>query len=423
MEYIIVTIPFTVFLLFWIIIVKKRGMWNITSMLIFTYALMGLCALLYNILSDLFIYNLIKYDIVPVLYFTALIALYLYGFANFDESKIKQINIPNYGIFVILCWVFVILSFVAIFHFLPASVEALTGDIRINRDTQVAGEKFVNIGVVNTISGTIATFYPVTLLMFYINLILRKKILSILLFISSTSYVFFVFAYVGRDGVLFWISILIFYYFIFNKYLTQKSKILIRKYSIITGLIFITIFSLITFSRFGDRGYPVIYNVVDYMGQQVKNFNDTFLYTSKTTNGASNFSFIYRNLNPTVEKEYLEMAKSNAAEDLKYAGVRSNVFGTFLKSLIVDFGKIGTIIFSLIYLALTKKFTKNKTSMSLGRLLIIVLLYQVVFHGVFYFRLYNDVGNFYILIILLLSLIFISKTSDKNKLTIVQNNK
>ena len=82
----------------------------------------------------------------------------------------------------------------------------------------------------------------------------------------------------------------------------------------------------------------------------------------------------------------------------------------------MDFGKVGTILFLVIFYFVVKinlRRVSSEGTFSFSALILFILFYQMVLWGVFYFRLYSM--NLYIIIMIFFALLFklLSNTSQE----------
>lgn len=335
--------------------------------------------------------------------FLSLLLLYLLPFTNIREDKVKSIVLPNTKTLYVFSIGIVCLSLFSIIYFTPVvinvfSVENLS-DARI---AMTQGDLFVKETIWNTIASVSASLYTIALILFFIYRAKgTNKKMSILLLVSSFSYVFNVFAYVGRDGVVFWIFSFIGTYWLFRNYISSKDKKTIRKFFNIFLIIAIPLFMAITFDRFSDN--PLA-GIISYMGQSFPNFTLAY-HADYPVSGGNSFPLFKEILG-------LPMTESYSGE---FGGTVTWVFGTFLKSFLLNFDIIGTIILGLgMGLILKLTFRKNSSVFYFHQLFIYFLYFQIFSQGVFYFKQYGRGGNLFIVLSFLFYFIFLFLKRHEN---------
>lgn len=419
-----IIIPFIFFTLILYVNYKiKKDVYSSSMFLLTVYWLMALSAIIYDIFSEYFYYNNIPLSFYSIIYLLFALSFYIIPFIKFNEKKFDSILISNQALINVMSVMLIILSFISIVFFIPSTLHALSGDIGQNRIDQVGGIKFVTIGILNTISGSVATLYPITIILFFISVIQKKsKIFSVLLLISSTSYIFFNLSYVGRDGPLFWSMMFLFNYLFFKDFIPASLKKLYFRYANFIFIFSIIVFVIITYARFGDKQFPIVLAFVDYMGQQIKNFSDTFQHHSLTTGGYVSFGWIVNSFNflsgtdySSLDMFFLETAKI----DLLNRDIRSWNFGTFIKQFYYDYGFWGPIIIG-IFFAVLMSFLRISSDriINLEKIVLYSLYFQIVAQGVFYFKQYGPSGNAYIVFCFLLAIIIKLMRSKKNQIVL-----
>jgi len=335
--------------------------------------------------------------------FILLLFLFLFPFINIREDGIKSIILPNSNTLFLFALVIVILSLLSILYFSPIVVNIfLLSDLNDARLQMTQGEGFIEESLVNTIATVSASFYTIALFLFFIYRAKgTNKTLSILLLISSLSYVLNVFAFVGRDGVIFWIFSFIGAYGLFHRFLPRKEQKVIKRVLLYFLILAIPLFMAITYDRFNDN--PLA-GILSYAGQSFPNFCLSFNADYPVSNGAAFPLF----------REIAGLPKAETVSG-EYGGTFTWVFGTFLKSFINNFDISGTIILGVsMGLIILFSFKKNSTRFYFHQLFLYFLFFQIYSQGVFYFRQYTRGGNLFIILSFFFYFIFIFlKKHDK----------
>lgn len=394
---------FIVFLVnsFWLY--KKDGM-SPSVFLYFLYSASAFCSIILLACYDNGQNPLINDYNSGVIYLTIALLLFLYPFKVIDYSKIKALTIPADNIYrpmVIIC---TLLSYFSIIYFTRICVSVFQTDITnvaTYRHLVAIGENpFIANSIFNTIAGTSASFYVLQLLFFFVSLLNNEKIkkTSIILLLSSLSYPLYVLAYLGRDGIVFWLFSFISLYLMFRKYLSDTVLNKLKTILIIISVPLLLLFVWITVGRFvyGEGFNNILYPIVNYMGQPPINFAE-FFYT-----GIRNMGF-GANMFPLIFHE-----QNDISIQLEQYNIVTWVFKTFVSSMYSDFGPILTLCIAAVLIIafyISYKNIKYSKCFSFSFLILFNLFFTIYSQGVFYFRQYNRVGNLFIIIMLLLAFV------------------
>lgn len=372
---------------------------KITSVILLTtlYTLMAFFSFLLQTnkkLSSVYEPNLFAF-----IYLLSILTILFISFNAINERNITLIVIPNTKIVRYFFNIVLISSFLSMLYFIPfAFIGLFIGNISDNRfANNLLSDQMGKFGLINTFFSLISNLFMINMINAVIRFNERKFKSGVICIIASLSYVLYVLAYVGRDGIVYWIFSIIFFYIFFKRFIPKNyiKKILVIFTLILCILLFF--FILITYSRFSETNYGFFWSIISYIGQPVGNFNDFWYLDLPLLKGAQNF--------PIIEKiGLIEYKDINLDKYFSEAGLVTWIFKTFVGSLIYDFGKTGTF-FILSFLALINYFTNKNIDkkIHLSQLLVFILFFQIVYWGVFYFRQYS--ANLYILFILLFSLI------------------
>lgn len=285
----------------------------------------------------------------------------------------------------------------AILFFLPFALSSLEGDANLNR-LDVSNKAYLlgTYGLVNTLASMASHLFPVSLVMAFIRLSQPKDRggsfwRPVLLTFASLSYVIYVLAYVGRDGVVYWIMTAGVIFLLFRSHLpeTRRRQAVIFGSMVSTLILFPLI--IITVARFAGSDVGLGWSILDYFGSQIQTFSDYSSINRPMTYGVMNFPFFMDATCPTF------MSRCESWEDIKIfvfdqyliQGQAPWLFGTYVSDFVADFGHLGTLlalsIFSLIcYFTCAGRDSDGR--LSIARLLLIFFFFLVPYWGVFYFR-------------------------------------
>lgn len=402
---IITIILFVLFALF----AKKKGSENNTFLfyLLVIYSITFISSLIVSLSGE----NQ-NVKIIPTLYLLVILILWFIPFSSLGSDSINKLSISNHFIksLSIIYGVFLIPAFLIFSYY--AALLFMTRDISTYRlmAQQTSEFSLLPSNIVITVMSHLSATFFIPLLLFFISLKenLPRKYLYINL-IASLSFPMLVLAFAGRDGVMYWIIDIIFFYLLFkNSIHTDARKKLKRIIFFGSATLLLPIF-LITFYRFVFTGLSEnqFQAILYYMGQQLGNFNDAY-NLNETMN---------TKLFPGISKLFgLEQTELETYWILYYNNLESEyrVFGYFVKSLIWRLGKSGAILYSILFflvVSITKIiFNRNKSILPFTLLL---MFYHYPLMGVFYYR--QNVGNMDLSYLISFLLIYIVCTTTKIK--------
>lgn len=395
------------FLLFFIKNVKrKNGIYNSSSFLFAIYLLVIVSSVPYMLICDEKLAMEPRY-FDEAIYFLLLLLLFLSPIYWYKENKIEKIVLPNYKILQFFSYLIIFLSFFSILFFSSSVNKVFSMDLGDARNQLYGGDIYVEVGFANTIASVSASMYIFAIMLFFIFLIIgNKKKMCVLLFLSSFSYIFNSLAYAGRDGVVFWIFSYLYIYLFFKDFISYKIRKKINRYFIITVLLLMIPFVMISMGRFSDM---IGEYILSYIGQSFPNFCLYLGIEDYPTSPGGIFP-LFRKLIGLPELESISWSEG---------GTVSWVFGTFLKSFISSLYLWGTILIGLIICGFFYVYFHNtKHIFKFHKIFIYLLYFQILSQGVFYFRHYTRGGNLFIIICLLFALLFKYLYNNKNNITL-----
>lgn len=350
-------------------------------------------------------------SLTAILYFQLAFFLSIWPLLKYREREVICISITNQRLFYYLKRILIIASLFSIVFYLPHVLNAFTGNIR---DARMAiahgGAGFGVYGILNTFAATSALLYAVVLMMFFLSLVSKQRISaeSVLLLISSFSYVILILAFIGRDGMVYWIMTFVFYYIFFRRFMKRSLKRRVKRVGLITVLVFVLPFTVITAARFGSESNEFALAILDYIGQSIINFSDNFQIELASTSGGYRSFPLFSNWFGSSDEIQIQSQIRRVETTVLKGGINYWSFGTYIKSFLYDFGKVGTILLILFisvieWMALRK--AKTKKVFDISNLLVYTVVFQIIGQGVFYFRFYTPGYNFYIILMLALGIL------------------
>ncbi len=339
------------------------------------------------------------------------VAVSISGFLRFREQDVSQVFGVIRGQKIIENILFFSQLF-AMAYFLPFAISSLTGDANENRlFLSEKMELMGSYGLINTAAGAASQLFGSSIVLAFIRLASkesqgRNMLRAFSLLFSSLSYVIYILAYVGRDGVVYWLMTSVMIFWVFRRHINPVDARRIYLFGFFCAIALLIPFGVITVSRFFDADQGAGWSFFEYFGAQIHNFSDYSSIDRPLTLGLQSFPMFinagcsilgwdclsWLDVKDAIFGEYLDQGKAPW------------LFGTFISDWVGDFGLIGAFLLLSIFSLFCAKMCSYRGSgnlLSLERLLLMLLLYLVPYWGVFYFRF--AISNGYIVV----NLIFI----------------
>lgn len=355
-----------------------------------------------------------NYNAAYILLFSILVIMTLIPWLKFDKafSNWGMICIKEkyIGLLKIVFFINIVLGLYAIIYSFPYALMALSmgaDDVR----QFIADESFYPKSILTTVCVGIGYLTPIQILLFYISLLhydLRKY--SILLFITSLSYLITMLPYAARDGFIFLPLTYFFMYKVFSPSLPDTLKLRIRKYALVLGGIISFGVLFISYQRFylnaksGLSSFDsMIYGTWGYFFQQPFVFEQTISYDVSYYGFDRRFELL-NNIFSIPKHIYLLDSLTTS-------------FGTMYSEFYNCYGWSSLIGFSLFYYisfsVLLGYHIERKHYLSILLVFIIYLYYTI--SGLFYYKMYLISVTELYLVILFFSL-FISNVLTVSKI-------
>jgi hypothetical protein len=300
MNYLLASIPFIVSVGVLIAYQNRNGnRFGPVSFLISAYVFVYGCSLVVEFLGLARRVN--ELDVFGVGYLALATVIILFAHFRYHDPDVLVVKVESVSIKRLFDFVFLISNFAAIIFFFPSVIHGLTGDVGSNRvslgDTT---QRLQDAGLINTYFSTICSSFGISLVLGFSNLTMsnsqrpNNRWIGWALLLSSTSYIIYIFAWVGRDGVVFWLLLFALVHLLFYPGLSPGTAKNIKRLYISVFLVSLPAFMLITIARFGGGNESVFVWILIYIGEQVSNFNDYFAVYGEgySQGGALNFPLL-----------------------------------------------------------------------------------------------------------------------------------
>lgn len=352
-----------------------------------------------------------KYYLSNIILFAFLLIITIIPWITYDKlykyKPIFTIKDKYIGSLKLTFTVTIVLSFISIAYLLPYAIRSfLIGAEEIR--SMSTNESILPQTFLTTFSVGISALYPVTILFVYITLLdTRLSKYTVFLIISSFTYLVSNTAITGRDGFIFIPLIYIVMFFVF-KYSISKDKLKkIKQYGIISGTLLILVIGSVTINRFyndssylskKDSKHGLIYGTWGYFYQQPYVF-DHVIEDFKSFYGFKRRLKFLDKITDLKGQEY----------DKKRRKLYEMMFGTQYAEFYQISGYsslfILTIIFTWFFNYLANIFRRKRNYFAMFISFAIYLNFTVA--GMFYFRIGNSNGEFFLNIALIIATFFI----------------
>lgn len=405
MEVIVFGIPVLAILpYFFNFLFRSRRLIKVADFMIFLYFFFLFSGFIYAIFHP----SGYKYppSIVAMLFLVVCLCVYMAPIIFFQKRSSAFLDLCNKKIFIFLCIFFSLGSFSSIIYFSYKAYDVFVygvGQYRLDLNQGMVSP--LESSVFNSFNVLFSTMFGVTQLLGLIVLSTSlfgrfSKHFGLFMLFLSVSYVLNSLAFAGRDGVVFWIISLCFNVVLVRSLFSVNGLEFIFKWLFFLGVGMLVPFLVISYARFGDG---MLYSIFYYVSHQLVTFNDYFSANLPIYYGDSGFSEIKKYLGLDV---YLE--RGSLSYEYMQRGVIPWVWAYFIGSLLLDFGRLGTLCFLvlmsifmfIVILKKTRRSAANKI-IPLDALLVFFLYCQIGFMGVFYFK--HAVMNNYVIALLLMS--------------------
>ena len=331
--------------------------------------------------------------------------------AKFEKkitSKIKIIALPK-NRYEVLVFILVIISVYSIFFFGKNIFKVFNSDLSVLRDQILIEGGFYKSSFFSKIAVFGAYLSPITLFLYFYSLAVHENYkLRIVLFFSSTSFIFYTLNVAGRDGIIIWLitylSLLCLFYPLLEREIIKKQKKLI-----LTGMmIFLPILLTISVARFGDdksddSNKNVFFSMINYIGQQPFELSDRIekLETIDYNGEPRSIYPLLINIRDAFFGKVNDSDINNRNELRSNSidfGLKTWRFVYYIGDLLSELGMLGLIIVTtIIYFICRINLKIIDGFISISRLLISFTWYMIIIVGVFYFYYGQLIGNVFLL--------------------------
>jgi len=402
-----IAIPFIYFTLLALYLMRKNGGVDISVFLLLVYAFSAGCSILLdamNLYDDNGVYERIPLSIEATISYCALLTLSILPFRKVNSMTLRRVDVQSEWWVDALAWVLIFTFFTTLLSTFANLDIALHTDLKDVRDEVYANEESVRLTGFRwllALPGTLfSQFSPVAIVLYFINIAQQRKttLFNWLLLLSSFTPILSAILIAGRTQPIYWFLSFSLLYLVFRPMLDKAQRRQALLPFIVLGSVIAVFIGAVTIARFatgrpgGDSG--ALDSVIAYSGQSFLNFNYFFCkYTAAEIHldrifPLTNYFIVHPGSTLT---DYRDMIWSAS-------GLFIGVFYTFLGDLLVDLGHVGmwvyVLLFSLISYLVCRTANREGT-MTLSRLLVVLVLVLIPLQGIFYYSYYKvNVGYF-----------------------------
>lgn len=346
----------------------------------------------------------------PMFFFLLTLIFFLLPARIFNETKTHSLVLPSKEFLDVFSTVLIVLSFFSIIFFSSTVSMIFRGDLGELRNDLYAGNEYVEAGLANTIASVSSSLYVVAILLFFIYSALGgSKIRCFLLLVSSISEPMHVLAYVGRDGIVFWLFSFLFLYAFFKPFLSDKTNKTILKTFVMSSAALLIPFILISISRFAGKDIGTQGSFISYLGQSFINGPLFFGIENPPYNRGASFKLFCDLIGITP----YDLGMIEIGDWMSWH------FSTFVVSLCINFGLLGTYLVGVMMLIVFSViFGVKQNKMHMSQMFIYILYFHIIGEGVFYFRQYTRGGNLFIILCIVLYLYFSFLKTTQNSIVL-----
>lgn len=399
----LVFVPFLYFTWLFIHMYRKQRSFNAGSFVTVVYAFSALFSIIYVYTTDDHTWQNAGWDnLLPTFLYCSLLTICIMPIYRFRSDKIVNVFLKNENIqiYYSICWVLIVLTLISIITSLSSIIESLTSNLYLVRNQfytmsadaaytrggQAFYQYFLNIGIAMS---------PIALLFFFYNTLYHseKKVMNISLLIASLAQPITSFTLASRNQVIFWLMTFLALYVTFRHQMNKKTRGMFNRVLIVFGGLGVLYLGTVTVARFTLANTSVgnvQSSLIAYIGFPYEQFCNVF--------NAFRFDGL------TFDRTFPIITKYILGHDFNLYDYRMMVseriglfvgtFYTFLGDALIDYGKLGMVIYAIFTSIMEKIALRHspKETVSLSRMIVYVLVLRIPLLGLFAYM-YLTVGS------------------------------
>jgi oligosaccharide repeat unit polymerase len=317
-----------------------------------------------------------KITLWPYLYLFTVLMLFFRPYFFDSDSLYKRLNVSNNKVLKIISTLYIICAFIAIYHSMPQAIANIrSGEWLIIRNNLYAGDIVQYTGQTERIAKIFVQYLDIVaivVLYYFLTLQNIKRLRIILLAIAVIIPTFLTSFIIASRGMLLNLFInLLLGYIIFQKEIPKNIKWAIRIFAI-SLLVIVFIFSLaVTISRFGESDQSS--SLLLYFAHSFMTFNYGVADSIQNYAGGRyffNWFYDILGLNSTINFNQLGTHFDTA-------------FITFVGTLYIDFGPIGTFLIALFVPIIISRSFRYKKTVDIADIYMFTFYLSYLVNGIF----------------------------------------
>ncbi|NNH27467.1 hypothetical protein HLH15_13575 [Acinetobacter sp. ANC 5084] len=324
--------------------------------------------------------NTISYDYLPYI----LLPIFCY-FLILPSIFIRRINLDflfqnekiNY--LILILFPFIIFS---LFYLTPYTFNTFIYGAESMRAGGGSGSEYFMLPPtkLTTFAVGIAMFYPLYLFFLFQQIVTKgSKLLIIIMITGVISGIIGGLVFATRDRFIYIIFYLLLFYWLWLPYFDNHVKLIVNRTIKFSIYICFGFFSWITFDRFGDGFSEFFKSTLFYYGAQPYIFAE--IYSKSQVHGLNYIFPLFFDGKGLIDKSSPEYW----------------MWGTLFQNLFFSGGILFCIIFVLFHSIFSSTFFNYFHRLNFIYLIYLILYFQIVSHGVFYYNLGFPGGNNYLI--------------------------
>lgn len=367
---------------------KKKNRWDAGNLLLLTFLVYSICSLvLVANAAGGEAYENADITFFPLLFLYVCIIISILPVLLFNQNKIKNIQKDGLLVIDIISCIFIGCALIKIpldlMHIKEGILLILmdsSGGSEVYQDTLAASRDNLGDGNISSLPSIIINaITEIIIIILYYNFSLnRRKKISIFLLIILCILPFSYLANSQRGPAIAIISTLFISYFILNKFYSERLKRVVRKLSLIVGILIVLVISAITISRFGQRDGGAIGSVFAYGGQQNINF-DLYAFDNNGLRYGDRVVPLFKSMLgfKDVPSNFWERRSK-----YPYLKINDEVFIGYVGDFVLDFGPIVSLLIFILLSSINLKITKlHCQKLYFYQLLVLQLLVVLAVQG------------------------------------------
>lgn len=361
---------------------KNKEIANIGSIITLYYILSSAFAIiLYYTDSEM---NRIELKLFPTLLYCFLLMITIHPFYKIviRNKRFESIGDDN-KTFKVISWILIILCLIFLVYISSAIIGVLRGDLGKIRYLSGVDENFRVVTLHSYVMPSYYAIYfsPILILFFFYSVSFMKNstLFNILLIASSLVLCIYSIQDASRTQVIYWLMTGSVLFAIFYPHMPKRSR------SITITLIFCVLIAafiylrLITTSRFGSGTGS---SLISYIGQPYLQFSN--IYNHYNFDGNITWDRTFPIISSFFNENTFDVRVYRRYHTARI-GANTGVFLTFLGDAMLDFGKIGMVIYACIIGLIENAFVRRimNKDFTVSNMVILTILFRIPLLGIF----------------------------------------